>query len=170
MGLASIGWPGPRVLRKGASSLGKILSTGQPHVRQPSFPLLKGLPVKIWGFFGNGQLHYYVLPKDGQRTTNMTGDTYEWLVSDRFSTWRRACFGDDARVHLVQDHEKCLWQDHGRPPLHPNMKNNYVNMIFSYPMGRGAYSIPGSQPSGSPQSWLHRGGAASEVLSGFERH
>ena len=84
-------------------------------------------------------------------------------------TWRKACFGDDARVHLVQDHEKCLWQDHGRPPLHPNMKNKCVNIIFSYPMG-GAYSIPGSPPSGSPQSWLRRGGAASEVLSGFERH
>ena len=71
----------------------------------------QGLPVKIWGFFGPGQLHYYALPKDGKRTTNMNGSTYCWLVSDRFARWRRACFGDDAIVHLVQDHEKCLWQD-----------------------------------------------------------
>ena len=71
----------------------------------------QGLPVKIWGFFANGQLHYYVLPKDGQRTMHMNGDLYEWLVSDRFATWRKACFGDDGSVHLVQDHEKCLWQD-----------------------------------------------------------
>ena len=71
----------------------------------------QGLPVKIWGFFGNGRLEYYVLPKDGRKTTNMNGDTYEWLVNCRFAQWRRACFGDGAPVHLVQDHEACLWQD-----------------------------------------------------------
>ena len=27
----------------------------------------QGLPAKIWGYFGNGQLHYHVLPKDGKR-------------------------------------------------------------------------------------------------------
>ena len=71
----------------------------------------QGLPVKIWGFFGNGRLEYYVLPRDGKKTTNMNGDTYEWLVGARFAQWRRACFGDDAPVHLCQDHEACLWQD-----------------------------------------------------------
>ena len=70
----------------------------------------QGLPVKVWGFFGNGQLHYHVLPRDGSRTTHMNGDRYHHLISHRFAEWRRACFGDDANVHLVQDHEKCLWQ------------------------------------------------------------
>ena len=70
----------------------------------------QGLPVKVWGFFGNGQLHYHVLPKDGSRTTHMHGECYHHLISHRFAEWRRACFGDDANVHLVQGHEKCLWQ------------------------------------------------------------
>ena len=25
--------------------------------------------------------------------------------------WRRACFEDDEPAHLVQDHEKCRWQE-----------------------------------------------------------
>ena len=50
----------------------------------------QGLPVKIWGFFANGRLEYYALPKDGRKTTNMIGDTYEWLIADRFATWRQA--------------------------------------------------------------------------------
>eukprot|EP00974_Lingulodinium_polyedra_P114498 11085695-Lingulodinium_polyedra.AAC.1 len=70
----------------------------------------QGLPVKIWGFFAQGKLQYYVLPKDGRRTTNMNGDRYNRLVAERFAGWREACFGDTRRVHLVQDHEKCLWQ------------------------------------------------------------
>ena len=70
----------------------------------------QGLPVKIWGFFGHGPLHYYVLPKDGRRTTNMNGQRYYDLVSQRFAAWREACFGDTGPVHLVQDHEQCLWQ------------------------------------------------------------
>ena len=28
----------------------------------------------------------------------------------QLATWRRALFNDDEAVHLVQDHEKCLWQ------------------------------------------------------------
>ena len=71
----------------------------------------QGLPVKIWGFFANGILQYYVLPKDGARTTNMNGDRYEWLIGKHFSAWRRTCFEDDLPVHVVQDHERCLWQD-----------------------------------------------------------
>ena len=71
----------------------------------------QGLPVKIWGFFGNGRLEYHVLPRDGRKTTNMNGARYLRFVDSRFKKWRRACFGDDAPVHLVQDHERCLWQD-----------------------------------------------------------
>ena len=38
----------------------------------------QGMPVKIWGFLGNGRLEYYVLAEDvdekgRKRTTNMAG-------------------------------------------------------------------------------------------------
>ena len=70
----------------------------------------QGLPVKIWGFFANGRLECWVLPADGARsTTHMNGARYQALVAKKFGEWRRACFGDDAPVHLVQDHERCLW-------------------------------------------------------------
>jgi hypothetical protein len=41
----------------------------------------------------------------------MNGDRYNDLVTTRFAQWRRNCFGDSRPCHLVQDHEKCLWQD-----------------------------------------------------------
>ena len=70
----------------------------------------QGKPIRIWGFLGNGQLHYHVLPADGDRTTNMNGERYEWLVKNRFAIWRKSCFGDDGPIYIVQDHERCLWQ------------------------------------------------------------
>ena len=74
----------------------------------------QGKPVKIWGFLCNGRLEYYVLPEDvdekgRKKTTNMNIWTYNWLIESKFATWRRNCCGDDKPVHLVQDHEKCLW-------------------------------------------------------------
>ncbi len=47
-----------------------------------------GRPVKIWGFFANGRLEYHVLPRDGQRTTNMNARRYQHLVSQKFAKWR----------------------------------------------------------------------------------
>ena len=41
----------------------------------------------------------------------MNGDKYGWLVANKCPLWRRACFEDDEPAHLVQDHEKCLWQE-----------------------------------------------------------
>jgi hypothetical protein len=74
----------------------------------------QGLPVKIWGLLANGRLEYWVLPADpeepGKKSTNMTGERYEQLINTKFAVWRRACFADSAPCHLVQDHEKCLWQ------------------------------------------------------------
>jgi transposase len=74
----------------------------------------QGLPVKIWGFLGNGHVEYYVLPVDpgnSTKTTHMNGDRYEWLVTNKFASWRQACFEDDEPVSLVQDRERCLWQE-----------------------------------------------------------
>jgi hypothetical protein len=76
----------------------------------------QGKPVKIWGFLGHGRLEYYVLPLDHNpkkkmKTTHMNGDRYEGLIGAKFSAWRQACFGDHQPVHLIQDHETCLWQE-----------------------------------------------------------
>ncbi len=72
----------------------------------------QGLPVKIWGLFADGQLHYYVLPADGRKTTNMNIKRYNALMKSKFAGWRRKCFPrTSGRVNLVQDHERCLWHD-----------------------------------------------------------
>eukprot|EP00959_Pyramimonas_sp_CCMP1952_P037604 787545-Pyramimonas_sp.AAC.1 len=47
----------------------------------------------------------------------MNGETYHRLVTSKFSGWQRLCFGDDKPCRLVQDHEKCLWQDHNLQAL-----------------------------------------------------
>ena len=39
------------------------------------------------------------------------GDLYEWLVTSKFATWRRKCFGDDRPVHMALDFERCLRED-----------------------------------------------------------
>ena len=73
----------------------------------------QGLPVKIWGFFADGRLEYYLLPPDpnnGKKTTNMTGALYNTVIKTRFAKWRKACFPRGHRVHLVQDYERCLWR------------------------------------------------------------
>ena len=41
----------------------------------------QGMPVKIWGFLGNGRVEYYVLPEDvdekgKKKSTNMTGSEH----------------------------------------------------------------------------------------------
>ena len=33
------------------------------------------------------------------------------LVNSKFAAWRRSCLPRVGRVRIVQDHEKCLWQD-----------------------------------------------------------
>ena len=98
----------------------------------------KGAPVKIWGFFGNGKLQYYVLPKakpkkkkkakqngamrrrrgmavrkrtKETRTTHMNQQRYQAMVKTHVKSWVSACWGrgKPQTVHLVQDHERCLW-------------------------------------------------------------
>ena len=72
----------------------------------------QGLPVKIWGFLANGRLEYFVLPADGpKKTTHMNGQRYNDLVQSKFAAWRRECFHDGKTVYLIQDHERCLWQE-----------------------------------------------------------
>ena len=41
----------------------------------------------------------------------MNGARYNRVVKMHIAKWRRACFGRAARVFLVKDHERCLWQE-----------------------------------------------------------
>lgn len=81
----------------------------------------QGRPIKIWGFLAGGRLEYWALPEDYDakhyKSTNMNGNRYNELVKTRFAQWRRQCFGDNKPCHLVQDHEKCLWQDRNMEAL-----------------------------------------------------
>ena len=65
-------------------------------------------PVKIWGYFSDGMLQYYVLPRDGQRTVHMNPGRFVKLVRSKFAKWRRLCLPRCASVTLVHDHERCL--------------------------------------------------------------
>lgn len=73
----------------------------------------QGQPVKVWGFFGNGRLIYHVLPADGTSTVHMNGLIFRRMIARFAKKWKRVCFGRRVprRIPLVQDHERCLWQD-----------------------------------------------------------
>ena len=47
--------------------------------------------------------------EDKYKTTHMNTQRYGNLIESKFAKWRRACFGDDDEVKLVQDFESCLW-------------------------------------------------------------
>ena len=52
-----------------------------------------------------GVFTYAVLP-EGQR---MNVGNYTKVVSKHFGPWLQQAFWKGCRVHLVQDHERCLW-------------------------------------------------------------
>ena len=97
----------------------------------------QGKPIKIWGFLANGRLEYWVLPEDYDapkyKSTNMNGDRYNDLVNTRFVQWRQKCFRDDKPCRLVQDHEKCLWQDRNLQALQAAGCNAVDNFPKSSP-------------------------------------
>lgn len=72
----------------------------------------QGRPVKVWGFFANGRLVYYVLPADGKSTVHMNGPVFRNMLNRYAAKWKKACFRSRVprRIAIVQDHEKCLWQ------------------------------------------------------------
>ena len=41
----------------------------------------------------------------------MNGARYNELVVSKFAVWRRRCFRDNKTTYLVQDGERCLWQE-----------------------------------------------------------
>ena len=83
---------------------------GRKNIGPSLYAKAQGLPMKIWGFFSNGMLHYHVLPADGRKATHMNGDRYVKLVRSKFAAWRKQCLPRVGRAVLVQDHERCLWK------------------------------------------------------------
>ena len=59
----------------------------------------------------------------------MTGEVYSGLIQSKFVAWRRSCFGDDSPCHLVQDHERCLWQQRNLDAL----RHAGYNVIMDFP-------------------------------------
>ena len=53
----------------------------------------QGRPVKIWGFFANGRLMYYILPADGKSTVHMNGPIFRAMMTRYANKWKNACFG-----------------------------------------------------------------------------
>ena len=106
---------------KERAALGKYcyrLSTGEDsledcNVGASAYAKAQGLPVKIWGFFCNGRLEYFILPKDytdsGKLTTqHMNGTRYRAMVQKHFAKWRRKCLPGRAKAYIVKDHERFL--------------------------------------------------------------
>ena len=83
------------------------------NVGASSYAKAQGLPVKIWGFFCDGRLEYYILPKaytdKGKLTTqHMNGVRYRNMVTKHFAGWRKKCLPRCGRVFVVKDYEKFL--------------------------------------------------------------
>lgn len=73
----------------------------------------QGKPVKVWGFLANGRLSIYVLPaNETGGTEHMNGPRFREMMCKFGRDWKRKSWPTRAPkiVHLVQDHERCLWQ------------------------------------------------------------
>ena len=69
--------------------------------------------MKVWGMLANGHLCIHVLPVDEDgKTVHMNGPTFREMMEDHALDWKRRCWPSRAPqiVHLIQDHERCLWQ------------------------------------------------------------
>ena len=66
-------------------------------------------------------------------TVNMTIDRYVDLVNAQFKTWRKNCFGDNGPVHLIQDHEACLWNERSLAALEKAGFSVVDNFLVSSP-------------------------------------
>ena len=83
------------------------------NVGASSYAKAQGVPVKIWGFFCDGRLEYYVLPKEysdkGKLTTqHMNGARYRIMVEKHFAKWRKKCLPRGGSVFVVKDYERFL--------------------------------------------------------------
>jgi hypothetical protein len=102
---------GPFVWRMSTQADGLYRDTVGPSL----YAAKQGKPVKVWGFLANGRLCIHVLPlaDDSNRTTHMNGPAFREMMTEHAATWKRRCWPNRAPavVHLIQDHERCLWQE-----------------------------------------------------------
>ena len=103
----------------------------------PSLYKCQGRPVKVWGFLCNGFLKIHVLPlnEEGQ-STHMNGPTFRDMIDENAADWMAACFPRGRapqRLHLIQDHERCLWMDESLRTLRRNALDPLVNYPRSSP-------------------------------------
>lgn len=92
----------------------------------------QGKPVKVWGFLSNGHLCIYVFPlTDEGKTTHMNGVTFRRMITEKAVAWKRRCWPHRTPpvLHLVQDHERCLWQEESLKCL----KDNGVPALVRFP-------------------------------------
>jgi transposase len=82
------------------------------NVGASAYAKSQGQPIKIWGFFCDGHLEYFVLPKaytkkGGETTEHMNGRRYNEMVKTHFAKWRKKCFSR-GRVFVAKDFERFL--------------------------------------------------------------
>ena len=87
-------------------------SLDDKNVGPSAYAKAQGQPIKIWGFFCDGHLEYYVLPEDytergKEITEHMTGERYRGMVDKHFADWRKACLAR-GRVFACKDFEGFL--------------------------------------------------------------
>ena len=66
------------------------------------------------------------------KTTHMNGPTYRAMINAHASKWIQSCFphgGAPQRLHLVQDHERCLWQAESVRML----RRHHLDPLQNYP-------------------------------------
>ena len=87
------------------------------NVGPSSYSKSQGVPVKIWGVWGDGHLEYMLLPevvneKGKKKSANMNGDRYLAMVKKHFSGWKKKMFPrlGKTKIPLVKDFEGFLRQ------------------------------------------------------------
>ena len=94
----------------------------------------QGRPVKVWGLLLNGHICIHILPtaEKGVGTAHMNGPRYREMITKFGRKWISECFPNQVPKHvrLVQDHERCLWQDASLACL----KNHGFDVLENYPV------------------------------------
>ena len=88
----------------------------------------QGLPVRVWGVLANGVFYYTILP-EGE---HMDANTYVAVIKKNFRTWLTSAFWPGAKVHLLQDHERCLWAQKSLAALH-EVGGVHLEVLENYP-------------------------------------
>ena len=100
----------------------------QDCVGPSSYAKAQGRPVRVWGMLANGTFSYGILP-EGER---MNVGNYTKVIGKSFGPWLQDAFWKDAKVKLVQDHERCLWSPTSLAAI-ANVGEVQVEVLENYP-------------------------------------